>query len=155
MNEQHVTYVYETYKSMVFSLAYAYLQNVTDSEDATLETFARLMRSNKEFPTLEDERRYITRIVINVSKDMLRKKKTVQLDEYNVAEEEEKDDGNEALWAEIGKLPNKLKEVIILTYINDLTYGEISKTLHISEAAARKRHERAIKQLKERLEEDE
>lgn len=151
MNEMHVTYVYETYKTMVFSLTYAYLQNVTDSEDAVLETFVRLMKSAKEFPTLEDERRYLTRIAINVAKDMLRKKKTVPLNELVVADEEEKESDNELLWAEISKLPSKLKEVIILNYINDLTYAEISKTLKISEAAVRKRHERAIKIIKERL----
>lgn len=150
MNELHVTYVYETYKTMVFSLTYAYLQNVTDSEDATLETFVRLMQSEKEFPTLEDERRYITRIAINVAKDMLRKKKTVTLNEYVVADEKSENE-NEELWLEISKLPNKLKEVIILSYINDLTYFEISKTLKLSEVAVRKRHERAIKKLKERL----
>lgn len=155
MNESHVTYVYETYKTMVFSLTYAYLQSVTDSEDATLETFVRLMKSGKEFPTLEDERRYITRIAINVAKDMLRKKKAVPLNDHIVADEEEKSEDNEELWVEINKLPDKLKEVIILNYINDLSYFEISKTLKISEAAVRKRHERAISKLKERLGQDE
>lgn len=136
---------------MVFSLTYAYLQNVGDSEDATLETFVRLMRSGKEFPTIEDERRYLTRIAINVAKDMLRKKRVVPVEDLVVTHEDQKLNGNEALWGEINKLPHKLKEVIVLRYINDHPYEEISKILNISEAAARKRNERAIKILKEAL----
>lgn len=155
MNETHVTYVYETYKTMVFSLTYAYLQNVSDSEDATLETFVRLMRARKVFATIEDERRYLTRIAINVAKDMLRKKRTVAVEDLVVTSHESKQDDNSELWSAINVLPIKLKEVVILHYINDHTYPEISNILQISEVAVRKRHERAIKKLKEALGSDE
>ena len=134
---------------MVFSLTYAYLQNVNDSEDATLESFVRLMKANKVFPSIEDERRYLTRIAINVAKDMLRKKRAVPVEDLIVATSDVAESPNSDLWQQINLLPNKLKEVIILRYINDHTYTEISNILKISEVAVRKRHERAIKILKE------
>lgn len=46
MTNEQFAIVYETYKVMVFQIAYSYLQSVEDAEDAVLESFMRLLRIN-------------------------------------------------------------------------------------------------------------
>lgn len=151
MNNEHFSVIYETYKVMVFQIAYSYLQNVEDAEDAVLESFMRLLRINRKFASGDDERRYLTRIVVNVSKDMLRKKKSVSLPEPVIPVAEWRESENKYIWDEVSKLPSKYKDVIILRYINEYRFNEIARVLKISTSAARKRHERALKILKEEL----
>lgn len=152
MTNEQFAIVYETYKVMVFQTAYSYLQSVEDAEDAVLESFMRLLRINKNFVSSDDERRYLTRIVVNVSKDMLRKKRPVSISDPIVAISDEPLNENEYIWDEVNKLKTKYKDVIILRYVNEYSFSEIAKVLKISASAARKRHERALKMLKEELE---
>ncbi|HOE53866.1 MAG TPA: sigma-70 family RNA polymerase sigma factor [Bacilli bacterium] len=152
MTNEQFAIVYETYKVMVFQIAYSYLQSVEDAEDAVLESFMRLLRINKNFVSSDDERRYLTRIVVNVSKDMLRKKRPVSISDPIVAISDEPLNENEYIWDEVNKLKTKYKDVIILRYVNEYSFSEIAKVLKISASAARKRHERALKMLKEELE---
>ncbi|HOE53873.1 MAG TPA: sigma-70 family RNA polymerase sigma factor [Bacilli bacterium] len=151
MTNEHFAIVYETYKVMVFQIAYSYLRNVEDAEDATLESFMRLLRINRKFASGDDERRYLTRIVVNVSKDMLRKKRPVPISDPVIAVNDAGQNENNYIWDEVNKLPNKYKDVIILRYINEHSFNEIASVLKISASAARKRHERALKMLKEEL----
>jgi len=152
MTNEQFAIVYETYKVMVFQIAYSYLQSVEDAEDAVLESFMRLLRINNNFVSSDDERRYLTRIVVNVSKDMLRKKRPVSISDPIVAISDEPLNENEYIWDEVNKLKTKYKDVIILRYVNEYSFSEIAKVLKISASAARKRHERALKMLKEELE---
>ncbi len=152
MTNEQFAIVYETYKVMVFQIAYSYLQSVEDAEDAVLESFMRLLRINKNFVSSDDERRYLTRIVVNVSKDMLRKKRPVSISDPIVAISDEPLNENEYIWDEVNKLKTKYKDVIILRYVNEYSFSEIAKVLKISASATRKRHERALKMLKEELE---
>ena len=55
-------------------------------------------------------------------------------------------------WQEVNKLPEKYKVVVVLFYYENLKTIEISKLLDISEAAVRKRLERAREILKKKME---
>ncbi len=151
MKHEAFSVVYETYKVMIFRICYVYLQNIEDSEDAVVETFIKFLKAQKVLKTEKDQRRYLTRIAVNVSKDMLRKKKTVAIADLVVPVEEKKNYKNDIIWQQVNKLENKYRDIILLRYLKDLPYKEIAKVLKISESLARKRHERAIKKLKEVL----
>lgn len=83
---------------------------------------------------------------------MLRKKRPVSISDPIVAISDEPLNENEYIWDEVNKLKTKYKDVIILRYVNEYSFSEIAKVLKISASAARKRHERALKMLKEELE---
>lgn len=151
MKHEAFNVVYETYKGMVFRICYVYLQNIEDSEDAVVETFIKFLKAQKVLKTAEDQRRYLTRIAVNVSKDMLRKKKTVAIADLVVPIEDQRSFKNDAIWHQVNELENKYRDIILLRYLKDLSYKEIAKVLKITESLARKRHERAIKKLEEVL----
>ena len=49
-------------------------------------------------------------------------------------------------------LSEKLRAVVLLRDYDDLSYAEISEVLGIAEAAARKRHSRALNELRDAME---
>ena len=148
MEEQKFEEVYAKYKVMVFNICYSYLHSIFDAEDAVQETFIKFYHKDKVFNTAEDEKFYLIRIAINASKDIIKKRiKTVKLDfdVQNIQEYESVD-----LVEFIQCLKPKYKEIIILKYVEEMSYKEISKMLRIQEAAARKRLQRALNELKEK-----
>ncbi len=149
MTHHEFSEIYELYKVMVFQIAYAYLQNVEDSEEAVLESFMRFKGAAHRLVTLDDKRRYLTRITINVAKDMLRKLKPVYVEDLHGVSEDKDELAISDLWQMVAKLDAKYKSVIILRYIEDLSYEEIAITLKIKVSLVRKQHERAIKMLRE------
>lgn len=151
MDENLFNQKYKMYKHMIFRVCYGILNSIEDSEEATQDTFIKFYKSNKAFPTQIDEQRYIVRIAINASKDVLRKRKNTYELHENVVIKEIKQNNKEMeyLLQIIDKLKPKYKVIITLKYIEEMSTKEISSILNISEAAVRKRQQRAIEQLKQ------
>ena len=57
----------------------------------------------------------------------------------------------EAVWKAVYKLPEQLRIVILLYYMEDFSIKEIAQILHISEGAVQKRLARARREMKEEL----
>ena len=72
--------IYEIYLPMVYRIAYTYMKNPYDSEDAAHETFLRLLRQTKPFQSQEHCKRWLIVTVTNVCRDLLRKKSRTELD---------------------------------------------------------------------------
>jgi RNA polymerase sigma-70 factor (ECF subfamily) len=81
---------YLTYKQMVFQISYAYLRNVPDAEDASLDAFMKFYHCTKKFHSLNHERNYLIRVTINTAKDYLRRNRELPLNEevHGVYDEE-------------------------------------------------------------------
>ena len=108
--------IYEIYLPMVYRIAYTYMKNPYDSEDAAHETFLRLLRQTKPFQSQEHCKRWLIVTVTNVCRDLLRKKSRTELDleEYRdlAAPEAKRDE----LLEEILRLPDKYKTAVYLHY---------------------------------------
>src|SRR6185503_10043580 len=66
---QHARFVYQ--------IAYAVLRNQQDAEDATQETFVRVMRYRRQLDEVQDTRAWLARIAWRVA--VARKKNTVEI----------------------------------------------------------------------------
>lgn len=152
MNENIFEDKYNRYKTMVFNISYSYLNNIFDTEDATQETFIRFYRKNKHFEQDSEERFYLIRITINVCKDILKAKKRyvkVSEDKMNdIPTIYDETHLKHNIFDYVEALKPKHKEIIIYKYIEDLSHKEIAQMLGIKEESARKRLERAIKELR-------
>ena len=140
---------YEMYKNMLYSIAYTYVKNKDDAEDVVQDVFMKYLKSNNVFPTLDNEKFWLIKVVINTAKTHVTRiwKKKVNLnDEYinKVADKKEKRDND------LFKLPSKYKDVIVLFYYEDLSIKEISSALKITEANVKKRLERGRNIIKEK-----
>lgn len=142
---------YSLYKTTIYSIAYNYVHNQSDSDDITQEVFLKYLKSNENFDTLDNEKYWLIRVTINTSISFIKNKwkSKVNFDnEYINTLKDEASTNNEAydklhMREVIAKLDNKYKEIIILYYYQNYSTNEIASILNISNSAVKKRLERA------------
>lgn len=144
--------VYQTYLPLVYRIAFTYMKNPQDSEDAAQETFLRLIRQEKPFQSMEHCKAWLIVTVGNVCKDMLRRKRHTEVPiEDCIGLAAEPACGNE-LMREILELPDKYKTVVYLYYYEGYSVKEMAKLLRQPPETVKSWLRRARSKLKERLE---
>jgi len=151
---------------LVFRIAYAVLRRHHEAEDATQETFMRVLKYGSKLSEVEDPKTWLARIAWRVAVDHKRRHGRTQeitLDdpEHALSEPASSDataeetlGGNQigaALEKLIAALPDKLRHPLILSTVEEISPREVAATLGINEAAVRSRIFRARKILKEKL----
>lgn len=147
MDDNLFEFKYNLYKNMIFKICYSYLSNIHDTEEAVQDTFLKYYKKDLKFPSDEDEKKYLIRIAINSSLDILRKRKPV-LEHCDIEGKNDTCYEVTSILKMVEKLKPKYKEVIILKYVKNYGNREIAKILNISEATLRKRQQRALETLK-------
>jgi RNA polymerase sigma-70 factor (ECF subfamily) len=151
---------------LVYRIAYAVLRRHHDAEDATQETFLRVLRYSRKLASVEDHKTWLARVAWRVAIDRNRKqgrKREMPLDDPEqplpeVASSDAAADEalhgaqvSDALERMIAALPEKLRQPLILSTIEEMAPREVAATLGINEAAVRSRVFRARQILREKL----
>ena len=151
---------------LVYRIAYAVLRSHHDAEDATQETFVRVMRYSQKLARVENHKTWLARIAWRVAVDRNRqqgRKREIPLDDPEkplpeVASSDARADDalhgahvSDVLERMIAALPEKLRQPLILSTIEEMRPREVAATLGINEAAVRSRIFRARQILRERL----
>jgi RNA polymerase sigma-70 factor, ECF subfamily len=151
---------------LVYRIAYAVLRRHHDAEDATQETFLRVLRYSSKVDAVDDPKTWLARIAWRVAIDRARKREharetTLDDPDKPVAEivslDASADDTVHGAHIEsvleklIAALPSKLREPLILSTLEEMSPREAAATLGINEAAVRSRVFRARLMLKEKL----
>ena len=151
---------------LVYRIAYAVLRRHHDAEDATQETFVRVLRYSSKLAAVEDHKTWLARIAWRVAVDRSRqhaRKREVALEDperpvEEVASAETRADDaisgklmGRQLEKLIAALPEKLREPLILSAIEEMSPREVAATLGINEAAVRSRVFRARQILRAKL----
>ena len=151
---------------LVYRIAYAVLRRHHDAEDATQETFLRVLRYSSKLAAVEDPKTWLARIAWRVAVD--RSKRSGRRQEIPLDQPEQQmrevvsphasadqtiqgTQVGEALEKLIAALPEKLRAPLILSAIEEMSPREIAATLNINEAAVRSRVFRARQTLKDKL----
>jgi RNA polymerase sigma-70 factor (ECF subfamily) len=160
-NEDILERIVREHARLVYRVAYSVVRNHHDAEDVTQETFVRLLRSRNKLNGVRDAKTWLARIAWRAAIDRTRKRPSVTLEEV--------DDGalrvasaatdQLVLAAEMGRLlrrmiaglPRQLREVIVLSTVQELSPAEIGKVMGIGEAAVRSRLFRARQILKDKM----
>lgn len=156
IQEDKFNYIYNKYSNNLYNIAYGYTRNYDDAIDIVQNVFLKLLNSKKEFKTYEDCFYFLIRVTINESIEFLRSnyKNKVIFDEELIIKTPSQN-SNESLYdieKAIESLPVKYKTIVILYYYDLMPTKEIAKALNLSDAAVRKRLERARLSMKEFLE---
>jgi RNA polymerase sigma-70 factor (ECF subfamily) len=151
---------------LVYRIAYAALRSHHDAEDATQETFLRVLRYSRKLATVDDPKTWLARIAWRVAVDRSKqrgRKQEVPIEdpEKRVAEvpsaDARADDAMHGYQVGalierlIAALPEKLREPLTLSAIDEMSPREVAATLGINEAAVRARVFRARRILKAKL----
>jgi RNA polymerase sigma-70 factor, ECF subfamily len=161
-NDDRLELVVREHARLVYRIAYSVLRNHHDAEDATQETFLRLVRYANKMHEIREMRSWVAQIAWRVS---IGKKKTpdVALDDANAvltqlrslatgAEEIVlQKEMSEALERLMATLPPKLREPLLLSTVKELSTADIAEVLGTSEAAVRACLFRARQVLRDRL----
>lgn len=143
---------YDIYKTMLFRIAFSYLGNRHDCEDILQEAFIRLCYKAPEFPSEEDEKRWMIRVTINLCKSHIRSfwnRNRQSIEELEILAPDPED---KELLQEILRLPKNYKIVIYLHYIEGYKLAEIARILKVSESAVKMRLKRGRDQLRLEME---
>jgi RNA polymerase sigma-70 factor (ECF subfamily) len=150
---------------LVYRIAYAVLRRHHDAEDATQETFMRVLRYSAKLAAVEDPKTWLARIAWRVALDRSRQRGHMQetpLEDpetpIELASSETPADDTvhgSQMSAVLGKmmaaLPEKLRAPLILSTIEEMSPKEVAATLGINQAAVRSRVFRARQILREKL----
>jgi RNA polymerase sigma-70 factor, ECF subfamily len=151
---------------LVYRIAYAALRSHHDAEDATQETFLRVLRYSHKPASVENSKTWLARIAWRVAVDRSqqrgRKREIALQSPEKLMEEPESSQtpADQAIQGSqftahlkrlIAALPKKLREPLILSAIEEMSPREVAATLAINEAAVRSRVFRARQILKEKL----
>ena len=149
------------YSPMVYRIALTKVQSVADAEDIFQEVFLKLVMNEKPFASEEHRKAWIIRVTMNCCNSHFVapwKKHVTSLDDAMLSmipdengEHFLQEEGPD-VYGEVLKLPQNMREVILLFYYEDMSIREIAGVLQISEDNVKKRLSRARQKLRLEIE---
>ncbi|HLY41888.1 MAG TPA: sigma-70 family RNA polymerase sigma factor [Terracidiphilus sp.] len=162
--EQALAALVDQYASTLYRVAFSVLRNSADAEDAVQEAFLRVLRHRDSLGEVRDHRVWLVRIVWNIVLDRKRRAKTrPETDDVNdlarvlpanglSAEQRTAAAQHHAhVLACVDRLPDKEREVMVLSAFEELSSVEIASVLNITESSVRSRLFRARNLMAELL----
>ena len=138
------------YENLLYRTALSITGNREDALDMVQETFIRWITKRPEFESDEHEKAWLLRVVINLSRNLVKsaahRTSCELLDIYPAETREE-----EGLIQEVMQLPEKIREVIYLYYYEEYNSREIGEILGENVSTVRTRLSRGRTLLKQVL----
>lgn len=152
-NAERFQQLMQTREEKLYRIAFSYMGNKEDSLDCVQDT---LVKAIENFDTLRRKEYFDTwviRILINVCKDALRKRRNDRSYEEALKTECIETDRDEVidLIRSLEKLSDQERELIHLRYFEDRKIIEISKEMHMKENTVKSKIHRALGKLREKL----
>ena len=160
--------LYEKYHHDVFKFLFYMTKNKEQAEDLTQEVYIRILRAYTSFEGKSSEKTWIFSIARNVAIDFFRKQKTLKdriLERFDWAENQLKDtnklpeelilhsEESKKLFSALNYLTVDQRSVVLLRYYHDLSIAETAATLNWSESKVKTTQHRAIKKIKDLINE--
>lgn len=162
--DETVAALVREHSRLVYRIAYAALRQHQDAEDATQETFLRVLRYASKLSAVHDPKTWLARIAWRVAVDRSKRRRRNEvpiedgvsaLDMASAAAiadvKLEEAQRGAVLEKMIQALPVKLRQPLILSAIEEMSPREVAAVLGTNENAVRSRVFRARKILKEKL----
>ena len=147
--------VYNAYADMMYRIALTYMHNKDDAEDAVHDAFLMYIQKPPRFFDVERERAWICRVTVNKCRDALRRRAVRGHLSLDDAEAQlvaaDADDLPIELREALDRLPEKLRLVTILHYLEGFSVNEVAVITTSTVSAVKMRLSRARDMLKEIL----
>ena len=137
----------DRYYSALVAISYSILVDHQLAEDAAQETFARALVNLRKLKVPQKFATWLAAICRNVAKDMLSEKNIRPKDEALLQTSQEINENHLQINRAIEKLPDAMKELVVLRYYDGLSYEQISSVLGISKASINGRLTRAKRKM--------
>ncbi|MFE4711180.1 RNA polymerase sigma factor [Paenibacillus sp. NPDC056722] len=149
--------IFELYKEQVYYFCYYLMKNQADAEDVCQEVFVKVILADRS--KVRDLKSWILRIASNECNSILKRRKTGFMKEvrnYLLSRSQASNPVEESLYRRetqkelqglYSKLPDKIRMVVVLRFINELTVPEIAKVMNIPEGTAKSRLNKGLQLL--------
>ncbi len=143
----------------VFRVAFSVVRNHADAEDVVQETFLRATRFTK-LDSIENHRAWLVKIAWRLSLDRAKRRPEEPLDDVITTLHASDRPLDDALSQDqrlrlmrqlIATLPPDLRDVLVLSTVDEMGSAEIAQVLGIPEGSVRRRAMRARQMLKQKL----
>ncbi len=152
--QEDIEPVVRQYSNMLYRVCFLILKNEQDVRDVLQETFLKYIEKKPVFRSEDQRKLWLVKVSQNKCKEFLRFHKRhsyVPFDEMenSIMITDGLDlDTKEAL-SFIWNLDHKLKSAVILYYVEGYSVKEVAQMLSVTEAAVKKRLQRAREKMKE------
>lgn len=144
--------LYELYGERIFRYAYRMLGNRSDAEDATAETFLRVLRRAGELRADGAFRTWLFRITRNLCIDKMRQHKLLELQpDTQYASPEDRTALKITVQQALSDLQPEYREPLILCDLEDISAKEAAEILKITVPALKSRLYRGRRALRDKL----
>lgn len=149
--------IFELYKEQVYYFCYYLMKNQADAEDISQEVFVKVILADKS--KVRNLKAWILRIASNECNSVIKRRKTGWMKEvrnYLLSRSEEsnpvekrldRQETKKELQGLYSQLSDKIRMVVVLRFINELTVPEISKVMSIPEGTVKSRLNKGLKIL--------
>ena len=151
-------HVVREHQKAVYAVALSKLGNAHDAEDVKQEVFVEAWKNMKNFRNIERISGWLYKATINRCRDHFRRKSRRKRREDLFAEAEpppkpstEDRESIEAMSRAISMLPEKIRTVVMLKHLAELSYAEISKMTGLSKTTIDGRLRVGKKKLRQML----
>ena len=156
VREERITRLMENHGRELKRLCFLYLKDLALAEDAAQETFLNAYKALDSFRGESSEKTWLTRIAVNVCRDMQRSAwwrhtdRKVSLDSLPEPSAPFQTP-DPTVMREIMALPTRHREVILLRYYQEMEIADIALALSIPEGTVKSRLSRARDKLATKL----
>lgn len=151
---EEILAAYDRHADTVYRIAYAFLKNRADAEDAVQNTFVKLLSKRAvPFETAEHEKAFLIVTVSNLCRNELKRyrRRMASLPEQDLPAQEP---ASQTLLQAVLSLPERHKLAVYLYYYEGYRTDEIAQMLHKPASTIRNHLSEARQLLKARLGED-
>jgi RNA polymerase sigma-70 factor (ECF subfamily) len=138
----------DNYKGAVMSVIYRFTGDRNESEDVAQETFVKAFKYLGSFDTNKTFSTWLLKIATNCSYDHISKMRKRAFESIDQKNEDQKEfevksdettpeekmiafDENIQLQSALMKLPDQYREILVLRYVQELSYNEIADVMEI------------------------
>jgi len=164
--------LYDRYKDRVYNVCFRITGNPSDALDASQETFGILFRRIREFRFESRFSSWVYRVAVNASIDLRRRARSRRVASLEVVRDNSAGERSKfepidrmdmpsvtasrrefefEVQRAISRLSPKLRSIVVLRYIENLSYEEVAETLRISLGTVKSRLARAHEALDREL----
>ncbi|MBR5524636.1 MAG: RNA polymerase sigma factor [Clostridia bacterium] len=133
---------------------YAMVHNEEDARDLVQETFLRYMRTNPRLTDAEHEKAWLLTVAMNLCRNHLRQQRAhapLPLEEALLATDTV---GETPLLDSLMTLPDKVRVVLLLHYVEGYKVREIASRLHLTPSTVKMRLQKGRQLLRDSIKEE-
>lgn len=155
VKEQRFMQWVQAYGDAILRICFVYLSNRQDAEDAMQDTFLKAWKAMEQFEQRNgaSEKSWLLKIAINVCRDYKRAKWFRHINLKKALEDLPPryllvEDRDVSLTMDVMRLPEKLKQAVLLHYYQGLTLREAAEVLNVAPSTVHHRLKEAERLLK-------